>query len=125
MIYYDGFLVTHDPDTVSFVERNLQTNRHYVGTRQNKVTDHGRLASSLSLSAIVRGQLEVLRYKGWFMYKTPKNLLHNNILYRSVVTGPDAVWVQEDDEGDIWSVKMDFIINNPTPYDPDTGEALI
>lgn len=125
MIYYDGFQVTYDPDTVSLVERNVQTERHYVGTNQNKVTNHGRQATTLTLDAIVRGETEMLRYKLWFLSKEHKLLQHNNILYRNVVTGTDAVWVQEDDEGDVWTVKMSFIINNPTPYNPETGEALI
>ncbi len=125
MLIYNNYRLTYDPDTVSFVERSVLEERHYSGTNQNKVINKGRLASNLSVTVIVQTYLEMLTIKQMLADKTPKNLRHFGVLYRNVVTGSDGVWVNEDEIGDIWTVKMSFIINNPTPYDPDTGEALI
>lgn len=123
MIIYDGHQLTCELESVSFVDRHYQETRHYVQTARSRVVDSGRGASELSLTAIVRGDVEFLRFKGWQGDKKPRRLQFNGVLYRDVTTGSEMTWTPGDDK--VWLVKMTFIITNPTPHDPVTGEVLI
>ena len=125
MLIYNGNRIKYQPGTLVVMHSEQIEQWHFIATNQNRNNTMGKKAVSISCLAIAESPSD---------YNVLRQIIHNfgwhdiivfDELYKNASIVNEKRFIPATPDGSVKEIYLTFSAADPTPYDPETGEALI
>lgn len=125
MLTFGNIVLRVEHGSLSITTREVKEVRHYANTNQNKVISKGKMPVEVSCVLLAKNDAEKTNIEIALNTGLAANLYFPDKFYKKAESSGEVTGKPDIKYSGQWRYNAVFICPNPTPYDPDTGEALI